>query len=162
MGESSLYQRAAAVKQEETATLSTALCDMEDTLNAFREKNGWGTVISAPQIGVERRIVYYLMENEPVIMINPTMEFIGFEKQTLRERSLCFPLLEVETSRYKRCRVKFRDMYWKSCEMLLEGEAAALMQQAADHLDGVLAVSRAVGSRSLFYRKSEGEITDDI
>lgn len=157
LGENALYERSIAVKEEETALLSDVLCDMEDTLNRLREKNGWGNAISAPLIGVRKRVIYFLMENEPVIMINPTVEFIGLERETVRERCFCFPMLEVNAARYKRCRVKFRDMYWNSCEMLLEGEDAALIQHETDHLDGVLALTRASGTRSLFYRDDEEE-----
>jgi len=154
LGENSLYERSMPVKQEELPFLVELIGDMEDTLVDFRNRNGWGNSISAIQIGVKKRLIYYFFNNEPVIMINPSLEFIGFEKQIAHDRCLSFPMLGVNTSRYKRCRVKYRDMLWRNCEMLLEGDESARMQHVCDHLDGVLSIARANSSRSIFYREN--------
>lgn len=158
LGDNNLYERSLHVKQEELPFLLETVGDMEDTLEDFRKRNGWGNSISAVQIGIKKRVIYYLFHNEPVIMINPSLEFIGFEKQIAHDRCLSFPLLGVNTSRYRRCRVKYRDMLWRSCEMLLEGDEAAQMQHIYDHLDGVLSTARATGIRSLYYRENATDI----
>lgn len=157
LGENDLYERSLSVKEDELPLLLEMIGDMEDTLMDFKKRNGWGNSICAAQIGIKKRVVYYLFNDEPVIMINPVIEFIGFEKQIAQDRCLSFPMLGVNTSRYKRCRVRYRDMHWRNCEMLLEGEKSARMQHICDHLDGVLSTARANSSRSFFYHENIGE-----
>lgn len=155
LGEKTLFERSLAVKKEELPMLIETIGDMSDTLADFKKKNNWGTAVAAVHIGVKKRIIYCLFSDEPAIMINPVIEFVGLERQQYDERCLCFPMLGTKVSRYNRCRVKYRDMLWRNCEILLQGEQAARMQHLCDHLDGVLAVSRINGIQSLFYRKDE-------
>jgi len=44
------------------------------------------------------------------------------------------------------------DMGWVEREMWLEGDLSELLQHECDHLDGVLAVSRAVDGKSFALR----------
>ena len=57
---------------------------------------------------------------------------------------MCFPDLLVKVMRHKSCTIRFRDMSFKEQTMKLEGDLSELLQHEYDHLDGILAVSRAI------------------
>lgn len=154
LGEAGLYERCEYIKQEEVPSLIETIGDLKDTLDSFNAANGFGKAISAPQIGLKKRLVYMYIAGQPVIFINPKLEFLGYEKQYKRERSLSFPLLEIGTTRHMRCRVKYRDMLWNQVDMMLEGEHALNIQQMLDHLDGILPIFRASDKRAMVYRSS--------
>ena len=55
------------VRARETRELIT---DLSETLEAFRRRHGYGRGIAAPQIGVQRRVIF-LEVGERMPMINP-------------------------------------------------------------------------------------------
>lgn len=55
--------------------------------------------------------------------------------------------------RHRKCRISFRDLDWKETSMDLEGDLSELLQHEYDHLDGILAVSRAIDGKSFALRK---------
>ena len=73
---------------------------------------------------------------------------------TLWDDCMCFPDLLVKVQRYRSCKIIFRDIEWKEHAMLLEGDLSELLQHECDHLDGILAVSRAMDKFS-FALKSQ-------
>jgi peptide deformylase len=71
---------------------------------------------------------------------------------TVWDDCLCFPDLLVKVHRYKSCSIRFYDRDWQESEMELEGELSELLQPEYDHLDGVLAVFKAVDPYSFALR----------
>jgi len=65
---------------------------------------------------------------------------------------MCFPDLLVRVMRHESCRIRFRNLNWEQEEILVEGDLSELLQHEYDHLDGVLAVSRAIDGRSFALR----------
>jgi peptide deformylase len=65
---------------------------------------------------------------------------------------MCFPDLLVRVLRHRRIRLTFRDLDWKGRSLDLEGDLAELLQHEYDHLDGILAVSRAIDGKSFALR----------
>ncbi|MCJ7594447.1 MAG: peptide deformylase, partial [Desulfobacterales bacterium] len=53
------------------------------------------------------------------------------------------------------CTITYKDMTWKDKAMGLEGDLSELIQHEYDHLDGVMAVSRAVDGRSFALRSQK-------
>lgn len=70
----------------------------------------------------------------------------------LHDTLLAFPGLLVNVRRYRRCRIRYRDMDWNEQAMELEGDLSELLQHEYDHLDGILATMRALDSKSFFMR----------
>ena len=67
---------------------------------------------------------------------------------------LCFPDLLVRVKRHNSCRISYQDEDWKTKEMWLDSDLSELLRHEFDHLDGILAVSRAIDGQS-FALKSQ-------
>jgi peptide deformylase len=68
---------------------------------------------------------------------------------------MCYPELLVKVERHKTCTIVYRDMDWNRQEMFLEGDLSELLQHEYDHLDGILAVSRALDEHAFALRSQE-------
>lgn len=125
--------------------------DLHDTLFHFRERHGVGRAIAAPQIGAFVRIVY-MHVGEPVTFVNPELGELSEEMMTLWDDCMSFPDLLVKVRRHRKCTVRFRDLDWTEREMHMEDAMSELLQHEVDHLNGILAVARAVDAQSFTYR----------
>jgi peptide deformylase len=67
---------------------------------------------------------------------------------------MSFPELLVKVMRHVTITVSYRDMDWNLRELAADNDLAELLQHELDHLDGVLAVMRAIDERS-FASRSE-------
>ncbi len=153
LGNPKLYEMCEPVKREESHTLSSTIQDLHDSLMDFRKRYGAGRAIAAPQIGVMKRVIYMNIKN-PVVFINPILDQRSSEMMEVWDDCMCFPDLFVKVERHQRCQMTFRDLEWKECRILLEGDLSELLQHECDHLDGILAVSRALDKFS-FALKSQ-------
>ena len=147
-----------AVHQEELRGLEKLIQDLHDTLMDFRKKFGAGRAIAAPQIGVMKRIVYMHI-TAPVVFLNPRIDQHSDGMMTLWDDCMCFPDLLVKVRRHKSCRITFHDRNWQEQSMRLEDDLSELLQHECDHLDGVLAVSRAVDAQSFALRSQDARLT---
>lgn len=151
LGNPALYEICDPVKKEELPALGSAVQDLHDTLFAFREQYHAGRAIAAPQIGVQKRMVYFFVE-KPIVFINPTLTFPDDEMMTVMDDCMSFPHLLVKVLRHKRCTIHYRDLDWQEGSLDLEGDLSELLQHETDHLDGVLATMRAIDTKSCFYK----------
>lgn len=151
MGNPKLYQISSPVEKRELSQLSPVIQDLHDTLLAFRNQFHAGRAIAAPQIGIHKRIVYMYI-NQPTVFINPVLKLIGDEEIEVMDDCMSFPNLLVKVRRHKKSRILYRDMKWNEQEMVLEGDLSELLQHEYDHLDGILAIMRAIDNHS-FYMK---------
>ncbi len=156
LGNTKLYEISEPLKQEELQSLKRIIEDLHDTMMDFRKKYQAGRAIAAPQIGVKKRLLYMHID-KPVVFINPTLEPITNEKMEVWDDCMCFPDLLVKVLRYKRCRITYRDMDWQERVVEFEDDLAELLQHEYDHLDGILAVSRAIDEQS-FSLRSQREL----
>lgn len=147
LGNEELYQISEPVKQDEIESIKSVVQDLHDTLMDFREKYHAGRAIAAPQIGVKKRLLYMFID-EPVVFINPVLEFPDNEMMEVLDDCMSFPNLLVKVMRHKRCRIKYLDMNWKEQVMSLEGDLSELLQHEFDHLEGILATMRAIDNKS--------------
>lgn len=156
LGNPRLHDRSLEVQQSELASLSAVVTDLHDTLMDFRARHQAGRAVSAPQIGVMKRLIY-MNVGEPVALINPHFTFVSPEMMEVWDDCMSFPDLLVRVLRHERCQVRFHDERWRQRSLDLEGDLAELLQHEVDHLDGVLAVARAIDGQS-FALKSEREL----
>jgi peptide deformylase len=122
----------------------------------FQARHGWGRAIAAPQIGVQLRIVCMHVD-EPLTFLNPVIDQQSSETMEFWEDCLSFPELLVRLRNPRRCRLTYRDVNWHEHHVHLEDDFAELLQHEVDHLDGVLAVQRAIDSRSIVLRRARPE-----
>jgi peptide deformylase len=152
LGNPQLYEKSLPVSENEFDTIKSVTVDLHDSLMDFRSRYSYGRAIAAPQIGVMKRILYLCID-EPVIFINPVLDMKSKEMFEVWDDCMSFPDLLVKVLRHRSCRIKFFDRNWEEKEMRLEGALSELMQHEYDHLDGILAVSRALDGRSFALRK---------
>jgi peptide deformylase len=153
LGDPRLYERSTPVLAEEIESILPVIQDLHDTMAEFQKRHGWGRAIAAPQIGVHRRIVCMHVD-EPLAFINPVIDQQSDEKMTFWEDCMSFPELLVKLENPRRCRLTFRDTKWQKHRFDLEDDFAELLQHEVDHLDGILAVQRAIDSRSIALRRA--------
>ena len=143
LGNPKLYEVSEPVGADEIKALHGVVRDLHDTLMDFKALFGRGRAIAAPQIGVMKRFVYMHI-NEPVVFVNPVLNEKSREMILLWDDCMCFPDLLVKVERHKACSIQYRDMDWQEREMKLEDDLSELLQHECDHLDGILATSRAI------------------
>ena len=153
LGNPKLYERCEPIKREEAHSLCATIQDLHETLMHFRRLHGAGRAIAAPQIGVKKRLIYMNIK-EPMIFINPVLNQESLEMIEVWDDCMCFPDLLVKVERHRSCQIIFRDVEWKEHALSLEGDLSELLQHECDHLDGILAVSRAMDKFS-FALKSQ-------
>ena len=148
LGNERLYDKSNEVEINELGDINSLVDDLHDTLMDFRKRYGVGRAIAAPQIGNFKRVIYMHIDR-PVVFINPVMEYIGDEKFQVWDDCMSFPGLKVKLLRNKRCRLYYKDLKWKDCYMDITDDLSELLQHEYDHLDGILAVQRALDDKSL-------------
>jgi len=151
LGNPRLYEISTPVEPEEIDGLKSVVEDLHDTLMAFREKYGAGRAVAAPQIGVMKRLIYMHVDY-PTVIINPVLDQKSAEMMEVWDDCMSFPDLLVKVLRHETCRISSRDLAWHENSIALEGSLSELLQHEYDHLDGILAVSRAINGRSFALR----------
>ncbi len=147
LGNPRLYERSAPIEKTDLTTAAEVVKDLHDTLLDFRERYGAGRAIAAPQIGFMKRLIYMSIDR-PVAFLNPSLEETSGEMMEVWDDCMCFPDLLVKVRRHRSCRIRYRDLEWDEQSMDLTGDLSELLQHEYDHLDGILAVSRAIDARS--------------
>lgn len=125
--------------------------DLHDTLVEFRRVHGFGRAIAAPQIGVPLRVVV-VVGDPPMVLVNPVLRSKSRARMTLWDDCFSFPGLMVRVRRHLTVTVDYRDAQGVARELMVTGPLSELLQHELDHLDGVLAVDRALDARSLMLR----------
>ncbi len=155
LGNPRLYEISKPVEKEELVNTKPIIDDLHDTLMNFRSKNNAGRAIAAPQIGIMKQIIYMHI-NEPVVFLNPILDNFSKETMEIWDDCMSFPGILVKVQRYKKCRIIYKDLYWHNREMHLEDNLSELLQHETDHLNGILAVFRAIDGKS-FALKSQNQ-----
>lgn len=153
LGDPILYEQCAPVKATEVRELKATVDQMARLVLAFREKYGAGRAIAAPQVGVLKRLVV-LNIDQPVAMFNPELFDHSEEMMELWDDCMSFPNLLVRLRRHQSVKLRFRDEDWAEQVWSLEGDLAELLQHEVDHLDGILATTRAIDGASFRWRVS--------
>lgn len=160
LGNPKLYTVSSVVEKTELNSIKTIVDDLHDTLIDFRKRYGAGRAIAAPQIGVFKRILYMHI-GKPEVFINPVLEFEDDDLMEVWDDCMSFPDLLVKVLRYRRCTIKYYDMGWKAKVLKLEEDLAELLQHEYDHLNGILAVQRAIDKHS-FALKSQKYLLSEV
>ena len=138
LGDPALYEVSSAVTREELEELRP---DIEDMFECLKDA-GFGHGISAPQIGIKKRLICLDLDGVRRVIVNPTLELVGSEMMELMDDCLCFPGLLVKVRRNRRCIVRYRDENWQVQELACEDYLSELIQHEYDHLEGVVFTDR--------------------
>ena len=151
LGHPKLYKISELVQKDEIARLRDVANDLHDTLMDFKKRYGKGRAISAPQLGVMKRLIYMNITG-PVIIINPEWLDLSEERLELWDDCMCFPHLLVKVQRHKKCRLRFLNQNWEEEVWELEDDLSELLQHEVDHLDGILATQRVIDNQSFAWK----------
>ena len=111
--------------------------EMFDTL--YDSDSGIG--LAAPQVGIQRQIFVWDMDDEPMVILNPTITESDGE-WVYDEGCLSIPGLYVEMTRPKMVLMKGIDMNGNEISLEADELEARLFQHELDHLNGVLMFDR--------------------
>ncbi len=126
--------------------------DLCDTLHQFQREHGFGRGISAVQIGRAERLIYIEIAGRTYSLINPEFVSLSADKFELWDDCFSFPNLLVRLLRSRSCRLRYQQPDGQWLELAAEGAFSELIQHEMDHLDGILAVDRAIDRHSLITR----------
>ena len=127
--------------------------DLRDTLHEFQRTHGFGRGISAVQIGEPKRLIYIELEGRAYRLRNPEYEYQSAEKFELWDDCFSFPELMVRLERCEQVRVRYEEEEGATRVVEASGAFSELLQHEIDHLDGVLAIDRALDRNSFATRE---------
>jgi len=151
LGHPALWKKSEKVNDVEAENIKALVADLRDTLIDFRDKNGFGRGIAAPQINALKRIVFVIMPDRSFEgpLVNP--EIVATEGDLVPVWDDCFSLpgLKVKVPRLPKIRVEYLNEKGQKQIIKATGGLAELLQHEIDHLDGILATDRAASPRDL-------------
>ena len=158
LGDPVLWQKSGDVADSHSAETRGIVRDLSDTLAEFREATGYGRGIASPQIGLLKRVIFIRMQPAGFCgpLINPEIAWSSETRIELWDDCFSFPDLMVRVSRAAQIRVDYRDDRGLKQTIEAEGDLSELLQHEIDHLDGILAVQRAISPQA-FATRAEWE-----
>jgi peptide deformylase len=158
LGNATLWQKSLAVNDPFSLDTQAVIRDLSETLAGFREAAGFGRGIAAPQIGVLKRVIFIRMQPAGFAgaLINPHVAWTSNDQIELWDDCFSFPDLMVRVRRAGSVRVEYIDERGAAGLIEAQGDLAELLQHEIDHLDGILAVQRAI-SPTAFSTRAEWE-----
>jgi peptide deformylase len=154
LGNPLLLEKSARIEDFRATHTQTLIADLRDTLATFREATGYGRGIAAPQIGVLRRAIFIKMQPTGFCsaLLNPEIVWSSHQKMELWDDCFSFPDLLVRVERAAQIKVAYTDERGAAQSLEAEGDLAELLQHEIDHLDGILAVERAISPKAFATR----------
>jgi len=161
LGNPLLREKCSVVIDFNSEKLKKEILDLKDTLNDFRKNNGFGRGIAAIQIGIKKRMIALNLGKETFIVINPKITKRSNETLTLWDDCMSFPTLLVRVIRNSNINLEYQDENGNQKEWQnLSNAESELLQHEINHLDGILAVDKAINPQDIIYR-SEYEKNKD-
>jgi peptide deformylase len=163
LGHPGLRRPSAPVGDVRDSAFEKASRVLAGTLEAFRERFGFGRAIAAPQIGVPMRLIAVNLGKDPFLVVDPDITWRSEETFTMWDDCMSFPGLLVRLRRHRSISLYYDDedgnrRVWEGVDL----PTAELFQHEVDHLDGVLAVDRAEDIRDVISREAFDQLRDDF
>jgi peptide deformylase len=151
LGNPELWRRSSPVVNVHERKTGELIGDLAATLDSFRQQNGFGRGIAAPQIGVGQRVIF-LNVGQSFPLINPTITRASREMMELWDDCFSIPDLMIRVRRHVEVEVSYTDEHGAQRRINASGALSELLQHEIDHLDGTLATDRAIDGRSFAMR----------
>ena len=155
LGNPLLRQKAVAVEDPTSREIHDLIRDLADTLAHWRSKTGYGRGIAAPQLGLLQRVIFLkLPEAEPWPLVNPEIVDRSAEKIIVWDACLSFLSIFMQVERHRHITVRYQNLTGDTLELEAgdDRNLSELLQHEIDHLDGILAIDRAIDGNSLCTR----------
>ena len=151
LGNPILRKRCSTVRDFSLKETRTTIADLRDTLEDFRKRRGFGRGIAAPQIGSTLRVIFIRLGGLAAL-INPKILKRSTQMIELWDDCFSFPDILVKVRRHRRIEISYVDEAGER-KILKAGDALSeLLQHEIDHINGVLAIDRAVTKRDIILR----------
>lgn len=151
LGDPILRNRCMQVRSFGTPSLHALITDLQSTLEDFRLRHGFGRGIAAPQIGSAQRVIVINVD-APKALINPVITNRSRKQMTLWDDCFSFPDLLVKVRRSLSLEVRYQDENGTRHHLKAEGPLSELLQHEIDHVNGILAIDRAIDAKHIVYR----------
>lgn len=149
LGNPILRQPSAPFADFTSPDVARILADMRDTLHDYRARTGYGRAISAPQVGILKRLIYIDTPEATLELVNPRFERWSREEDERYESCFSFPGMWGLVHRP----VSVVVVAWTAAgvEQRIEasGTLARIVQHEMDHLDGFVWLDRNPDLHSL-------------
>jgi len=129
LGDPRLRIKASPVTFPLSATVHHEKELLEKALKDFQHEKGFGRAIAAPQIGISERFIALNVGDKQLTIFNPVISWQSEETFLLWDEH-------------------GKEKVWEQ----LDPSTSELLQHEIDHLDGVLAIDRAIDRESIVYR----------
>ena len=158
MGNPILNQVSDRVADPTSIDIASLVSEMKDVLDAIG-----GNAISAPQIGINLRVVIYRLPSKLIpqgsiqkpipltCMINPVIEKFSGNKFSIWERCLSIPGLYGQVLRHREISFHYTTLEGFEVHKKAHGFHAMTLQHECDHLDGILYPMRMTDLSTLRY-----------
>lgn len=135
--------------------------DLEDESNrllsalaAFQSHYGWGRAISAPQIGIEKRMMAVDLPGGPTVLLNPELTWVSTEVREVWDDCMSLPEIAVRVGRHESVSIRYAHLDGVGAKLEeVPFELSELLQHELDHLDGVLMTQRMVPGSPIIARE---------
>ncbi|MEK7251190.1 MAG: peptide deformylase [Bacteroidota bacterium] len=151
LGNPTLRVNCSPMKEFDTSQFHLLIGDLRDTLYDFRQCNGFGRGIAAPQIGVMQRVIFIHVD-EPIPLMNPKIIKRSKRMFSLWDDCFSFPNLLVKVKRHYSIEVSYQNEMGERKKLKASGALSELLQHEIDHVNGVLAIDRAIDSKHIVFR----------
>jgi len=153
LGNPLLREKSEAVEDFSSEETRRFFRELKDELESFRREHGFGRGIAAIQIGIAKRIIALNLGEGPFCIVNPEIVARSEKTFTLWDDCMSFPDLVVKVARNESISVGYLDedgneKTWND----LGRDVSELLQHEIDHLDGILAVDRAIAAGDIIYK----------
>jgi peptide deformylase len=153
LGDPHLREVCESVGKVDDPTARSDFARLKAALEAFRAEHGFGRGIAAPQIGVSKRFIALDLGEGPHCLVNPEITWRSPGTFTMWDDCMSFPDLLVRVRRNQSISLRYVDeagvtRAWEG----LDRRESELLQHELDHLDGVLAIDRALDKAGVVYR----------
>jgi peptide deformylase len=108
-----------------------------------------GVGLAATQVGVQKRVIVFDIEDGLVALCNPHIVEASEETDLDDEGCLSLPGITVPVARSVSCVCEAIDVKGAPVRLEAEGFFARVLQHETDHLDGVLIIDRATPEERL-------------
>lgn len=153
LGNPVLREKSTSVSDFSDAGNIADFMKLKTALEDFRRKNGFGRGIAGIQIGIKKRIIALNLGEGPFVIVNPEIISRSAELFTMWDDCMSFPDLMVRVERHKSIELRYQDENGNTKEWNNVGQdISELLQHEIDHLDGIMAIDRAINKADIIYK----------
>ena len=152
-----LKERAPEVDPRADSELRTLAAEMARTMY-----DAPGLGLAAPQVGVQKRVLVYDIDEKLAVLCNPRIVERSKQTEVDEEGCLSLPGISVMVERSVSVVCEAVDLDGAPVTLQAEGLLARVIQHEIDHLDGVLIIDRASAEERRAAMRQYNELTDPV